>query len=661
MTDRSRRRTKTFIIGTVVSLPLITLATVPSSATVDVLNQRTFSMQQPTDSIVETMSAIGTTTLSYDLTITGEHGVSNIAIPLAEGALPTGFSGKINSTYDTPGVIEITVSGRIVASVDAMTGGMVSFPLTAEDMNKGFVTLTMLAKISSPTGKCFANTLSTATLKKGTLSYTYPTFGPTTIGKFLSEGVSSYTVTIPKNPTVYETQAGLDAVAALTYRYASPTKIVLLATDETPAHNYMNRILRIKQNDENNNIMTVDKNGMMLVRGGPSTLSPATIALADPNTDLLQNSTATSVSASPQFEKTSQLSLDKLGNAPVSLIGIGQLQTVLSVNQPMFGQQVNEISINLKGANTPLSLGADGRIDLLWNGVLTKSISMLNKTIIDETLVFRSEDIQRDNGLTIMMSYTPASGKCSQSSLPARLDLNMKKSKVTIKNGNGVPAGFQRFPQAFEGNIPVVFNNVTDFNPQSIKNAGNLVASIQSAGNQQLVTEILDEKTFESRNRGGLLVDADNALTKELKAPITSDGNTAIGPDGKDFQADTGSFGSLQAFNNGKHDIIILSGIASNSYEQTIADTRAAILATYVNTPPHRWSTFSGQGLLLGNSRTPMVVDIPVLTPQATKASTFIVVGIIGIFFIIIILLVWLWKRPKGSPPPLPGVGVVDE
>ncbi len=594
--------------------------------------------------------------LPYSLSVEGANGQATARLELPEQALPAELTGRITSNFDSPGTIKVIIAGRTAAQVDLRTGGPIRVPLTEADLTNGAVALTLAVKLVE-NADCSTGDKSTATLKDGLITYTHPNAPPNTIGTFLSAGLRSYTVVIPAQATDAEVQAGLDAVAALTDRYPSPTMVRLLAATTPPPHDYLNRVVSIStMPGATTTALTVTPDGRLIISGPPNGLAGGAVALADPNMAALQSRRATQVVASSEIQVlTGPVSLARLGNAAVSLSGVGRLSTILALNQPTFGRQIESFDIDLKGTLTPLAEGGQGRVDLLWNGSLLTSIPMTSSTLkIDSKLAIPAAQVQRENGLTVELSYVPPSGRCFPTELPARIDIDVKGSRVTANPGYALPPGFNRFPQEMSGTVRVALQADGPRTAQ-INQAGHLLAALQSSSSQQLVAQLGSPTTLQSNRGAGLLVGGDGQTATSMGAPVAGNDSTKIGPAGQRLTAVSDSYGALQAFETGELNVILLSGNAIAPEQQAVADERAGKLAVYADAAPLRWSKLQGQSVVLGASGKPLPIVLPEAAPPPEWNANPLVVAGIALGVLVLILVIWLWRRPKGEAPPLPG------
>jgi hypothetical protein len=583
--------------------------------------------------------------LPYVLTITGSNGVATIAGELPDEARPTQFSGRIVANYTSPGTVSVFVGARRAAQVDAATGGPVRFALSPAELVDGAVELTMAVALK-PQRECFAEKDAFASLEGGEIAFRHPTTPPRTIGTFLSGGVASYQVVIPERPTDPEVEAALDAVAALTYRFPLPTRVTLLAAKAPPKPTYLDRVVVINQVDSApESVMALDQSGALRISGPAQSLVPAAIALGDSNTTLLQTTRATAVRGTPDFRVvTGAISLGSLGQRPIAMSGVGQVQSTLRIGQPTFGQQVGQFDFRLVGSMATIPRGAEGRVDFLWNGSLAKSVQLSEVSALDVRLSFQGPQVRRNNNLVVQLSYVPVDG-CITENLPARVDIDPWRSTVMATEGSSVPAGFERFPQAFPGVVPVAFGS-NGTRPALLAQAGELVASLQSADTQQLVAEVTDQAPSD-QYRVGVLVGGDGRTAAELQAPVSGNGSVAIGSDGSQLTVTDGPYGALQAFEQGGRNLVVLAGIAPTGQSQPAADARAAALATVANASPDRWTSLTGQALLLGDSGVPTAVATRPPAPTSGWTPTPLFFAVVGAALLVAGALFWRWWRPR--------------
>ncbi|MDO9484445.1 MAG: hypothetical protein Q7K25_00060 [Actinomycetota bacterium] len=614
--------------------------------------------------------AVATAKLPYVLSVKGAGGSSTVAVTLPDSATPIVFDGTVRSTFTYDGTIVVTINGRRIAQVPARTGGDVHAVANADDVERGVAVIGMFVQLDA-TEDCFVDSTSTATLDNAVLTYSHPVTPPTSIGTFLSPGLSKITVQVGTNASVAEQQAALDAVASLVHLYPVPTVVKLLVSDSAPEDDFLNRTVVVQATNEsdavgsespsttaNGGTLEVRPAGALYLTGAPTALAGTAFALADPALSLFEGRRLEHVSGTPDWDPaTGKTSLLDLGASAISMSGVGQLQSVVAVNQPAFGQSLSSLQISLAGVITPLPEGAAGRVDFLWNGTLIDSIGMSDDTQLSPVLSISSEQLNRDNQLTIDFSYVPASGRCTPQPLAARLDFDTKQSFVIPSFGDSVAPGFQRFPQVLGSTVPIALGSAGT--PSSLlQQAGDVIAALQSSTTQQLAVNLMSAAEFDSATVAGLLVGAGAAETESLGAPLTITDLISVGDPAPRFSAALpGPLALAQAFSSGKRDVAILGPIPT---DPASAAGKAALqlneqFADQVATGVGRWTQLTGQVMSMGATGQLEEIALPPEPSTTSNGRSFLIVGLIATAFLIIGLIVWSKTKPQEAAPEVPG------
>lgn len=593
--------------------------------------------------------------LPYSLSAQGANGTAEALIALPESSSPIVFSGVIKSTFTVPGQIIVSVGDRRAATVDALTGGSVTFPMTASDLIGGRVRIGLSVSLAKQ-DDCFTDDTSRAVLSDGVITFVYPVTPLDTVATFLSAGVTSYRVVTPAVPNPSVRAAALDAVAGLTLRYPAPTQVSVVATDEPVRGDYLNRIVRIQleapPDGAANMVAVVD--GDLVVSGLGQALADAATALGDPNTGLIDSRSVANLSATTGFRTLSgPHSLTDLGVPPVSVAGIGRQEVTISLPQTAFGQQIEKMDIRLNGALTPLPEGGQGRVDLVWNEQLFTSVAMSSATHFERILDIPANLMQRDNSLKLVMLYVPPGGRCFPPGIGARFDVDTANSIVNATPGASVAPGFTVLPQAWPATVPVAFGpGATE--AQAMEQAGHLVAAVQAAGTQQFAFTAVRADEFVSKRMTGLLVGATGSTLDALQAPLRGEVETTLGPAQSGFSAMlTQPFASLQAFTSGNSAILVLGRNDVDPENQPASDAMAGQLAAQVQSQADGYRALTGQVVVLGRSGTidPVAINQP---PAPDKARTMWIATGVGLLVLALVVLMWLWRRPRRPAPPSP-------
>ncbi|MGV1037306.1 MAG: hypothetical protein ACOYD0_09810 [Candidatus Nanopelagicales bacterium] len=597
----------------------------------------------------------GSTDLPYTLGIRGANGQSRVQVTIPQGSAATRLTGTLKANYNLPGKVILTANGRKIAEVNAQTGGAIDAALNPGDVTEGVLPIAMSVKLESDKD-CFADDNAVATLTGAKVDFTIPAVAPKNIGAFLSPGLDSYTVVVPADPSKAEQQAGLDAVSALTYRYPAPTVVNFASTNRPTAGDILNRVIRLSETaGATGNSVALDKAGQLVITGGRTGIDDAAIALGDANTNALQSNSATGLTRPAAFAvKSGSMSLAKFGTDPISLVGVGRSEATVAVNQPAFGQSLEKIQLNLRGSMTPVPAGGQGRVDFVWNGTLLASLDMAKESAIDLPLTIDQELLRRNNALSIQMSYTPPGASCSPVGLGARADIDTEQSTVEGIGGDSLAPGFDRFPQTLASGLPFATGTAQMSSAQATA-AGALVSSLQSATpTQQLTLNVMDFQSFAQAGAAGVLVGSSLEQAQQLNAEVTVGSTIEIGPEGNRFSfSQDEPLAVLAAYADGDRNLILLSGQGRTADQQAANAALATELAQYANRPPQRWLALPGEALSMGPTKVP--TELQISPPTDSSGISPILVGAIALGLLLILLVAWLWWRPKGEAPPVPG------
>lgn len=611
--------------------------------------------------------------LPFTPTISGASGQSTVALTLPSGATPVGFAGEVRSTYDDEGSIVITLNGRRVADLPARTGGVISVPLTAADMEDGAVVVGMYADLD-PQVDCFVDTTSVASLVDGAVSYSHDVAAPTTIGAFLSDGLQDLTVHVGTQASQAEQQAALDAVAALVHRYRPPAVVRLVVSDEPPAGDFLRRAVVVRAGPSSpasgpaasaigGGTLAVTEDGYLLVTGPAEALSGTAFALADPALELVAASTLASVAGTPDWSPaTGTSTLAALGTGAVSLSGVGRARALIGIGQPAFGRPVSALSLELVGAVTALPPGATGRIDFLWNGVLVESRDMSAGTSVAVGIDLAAEQLRRDNTLAIELSYVPPSGACTPPPLPARLDIDPGLSTVTPTYGDSVPEGFERFPQVLGPAATVVLGPAGE-PARLLQQAGDLIAGLAAATPEQLAARLVPLGRFLDDDVAGIIVGASGPLTQQLGAPYAIGTVVEVKDGAAAFSAELkGPVALGQAFDDGERNIVLLGPLPSGPGDPgaSVALERTDEFAAQVASGPLRWTALTGRVMAMGASGQLDAVPLPPAPSGVVSVASLLVIGIIVTLIIIAGLILWSFNKPKEPAPTVPGAAITS-
>lgn len=560
----------------------------------------------------------GTVGLPYDLSIQGGYGQAEVVVPIPAGTLPTRLTGQIVSNFSAAGSLVVLVNGQRAATVPARTGGEVRIRLTSHDVGDGSLTVGLRADLD-PDEDCWLDDRAVATLTDSEVLLDTEPPPPTTIGDFLSPAVTEFTVVVPATPTPTEQEAGLDAVLALAHRFGDSAGIALDSTDRVPGD--VGRLVLIEEAGAGNRIAV--SAGRLHISGDAEGLPLAAVSLADPNVGLLAATSVSDVTGTADYHpQTGAASLTDLGIETLSVRGTGRVAQSVSVAQAAFGQPVEQLVFDLSGTATPVVPGQQGRVNIRWNDRLVSSRGLTEDSRQSWRFTVGPDDLRSVNYLEVELEYLPAAGHCGNPGLPGQVEIDVTGSRVTPTFGQGSAPGFQRFPQVLGPVVPVAVSGPVR---QSLAHSAQLLTAIVASSPLQYTVDLVQLQDL--AERGGLATGVDPGQAATLGAPVPN----------QDPPPDTGTpFAALQAFQNGKADIVLLSAEPQ---------TQAGALAAWPGRQSGGWASLTGQAYVMGpdNTRPEPLVTFTTApdkrTPQLVAAAAITVV-------LLIALLLWLRHRP---------------
>lgn len=562
----------------------------------------------------------------YSLSIRGGYGSAEVLVPVPTGTTPTRLSGRITSSYSTPGDIVVTLNGRTAARVPAIEGGRFTVDVRGDDVVDDAVPVGLRAALE-PDADCLRDDQAVATLQDPVLRLDAAAPAARTIADFLSPATSGFTVVIPAEPTPTEQAGGLDAVLALRHAFPPTTTVGLTATDSAPATTPGARVVVVEQTENPGNALTV-LDGRLLITGAGQDLSDAAVALADPNVTLLNQPSISDVRGSADYNPLSEESdLRSAGVESLTVTGVGTVSQTVPIPQALYGQPVSQLIVGLRGAATPVLPGQQGRVNVRWNDELVSSQALTEDSRVSLDFTVAAADLLATNYMALELQYQPAGGDCSNPPLPGTVEIDVRSSTLTASFGVSEPPGFQRFPQSFGASIPVW---LADPDPASVTNAADILAAATATSPLQYTVELVDRDTV--ADRGGLAVGVSAQDADSLGAPLPEE------QDGADFPAGSNTpYAALQAFQNGRDDVITLSAQPAD---------QARDLATWPLTQQGGWPGLAGQAYVMSaasNEPEPFATRDTTpdkQTPQLIAAAVITAV-LLGALF------VWLRRRPK--------------
>ena len=560
----------------------------------------------------------------YTLSIQGGYGSAEVLVPVPAGTRPKRLSGRIVSSYSTPGDIIITLNGRTAARVPAVEGGRFDVDVRVSDVVDATVPVGLRAALE-PDTDCLRDDQAVASLQNPVLRLDSAAPTPRTIADFLSPGAASFTVLVPSQPTGAEQASGLDAVLALRHAFPEATGVRLATSTDTEA-SALDRVVVIDETQAQTNSLTVT-DGRLVVAGPAQTLSSAAISLSDPNARLLNLQTVSDVNSPADYAPlTDEADLQSAGIDSLTVTGVGTVGQTVTIPQALYGRPISQLIVRLRGAATPVLPGQQGRVNVIWNDDLVSSQALTQDSRVSLEFTVAAADLRATNYLTLQLQYQPAGGDCSNPPLPGTVDIDVGTSTLSATFGGSEAPGFQRFPQSFAASIPV---SLAPPEAMSLVTAADILAAATASSPLQYTVELVDLDTV--GDRGGLAAGVDPQSADELGAPLPDEA------DGPGFPAGQGTpYAALQAFQSGRSDLITVTA------EPTVESRE---LAGWVRNDAG-WSGLTGQAYVLAaSSDTPEPFATRDTTPD--KQTPQLIAAVVISAALLLAVVLWLRRRPK--------------
>lgn len=599
-------------------------------------------------------------------------------VPIPIGLTPYEVSGVIFPEAAVNGRVLFLSNNRTVATfpVSPETEALdVSFPVDASDVDEhGYLVFGMRFLTDSVTDDeliCVISDFGTVRFEEVVVWVTGKEAPPSTISQFFSESVREISITIPENPTPELQEAGLQAAAALSYRYPSlETNISLTTIDQSAravdVKDIGGRLVNIIPGQGEVTASVGLREGMreLTLTGDPSKLAAAAAALGSPKLALVDASETTELSLETKDPSTNKLTLDQLGVGDISLGGIGtSLQTAV-VDQDQFGIPVKNFSVHLEGVRSQVPDNISATLSVYWNNDLLSSQVFDDKTDIDLDLAINETRVKRNNTLSFRMDAVPVdnggSGGSSTSKgfdcggpfavLPIEVFIDGKASTITASAGQSLDSGFLRMPQVFGNILPVAISG-SSLLSDNITDAGALLISLQRAASNQMTIRLTEPEEFISSSMSGLIVGANSEEIDQLKAPLRMAEFRQIDYENALFSAGVlDSYAALQAFSSGGREVLSLSSWGPYQPGSTVGRLLQSQIADYVSESEYGWSGLYDDLLIAQLTyKEPVLLNSETLVPQPERLadynSTLLWVGIALGSILLFSVLGWLSRQ----------------
>ena len=440
------------------------------------------------------------------------------------------------------GLVTFRVNGRVAEIVESSLYQRVRIKVAPSDViADGTIGLTMASTTPPIPAGCRPDA-GTATLRRIGLTYTGTEAQPQTLAEFFPPAAARVDVLVPAGADDAMLEAGLTAVTALSSRYREDTEIELGTTAPPPTDGAANqRVLVLapgRPGEVTTGITSTAGVPTLTLTGVGDELSNAARALSSPDLGLAgDGSENLAQELKPRNVERTQ-SLAELGASEVLLSGYGTLTHRLEIPQDAFGTPVSELDLNLTGSHSALGVGERARMDIRVNGALVGSEVLDADPDLDLRAHVPPGRLRAVNELELTLTALAADGStCAARGAPAvEVDLDTEGSTVTATRGLGEVRGFQLFPQAFEGTLPVALRPEGQQRFEAAIDAAKLLGALQRASAAPLEIQLIAPDAFLADDRSGLFVGATSADSTTLEAPLVFSATRQVDTDDSTFE-----------------------------------------------------------------------------------------------------------------------------
>lgn len=600
-------------------------------------------------------------------------------IPIPVGLTPTEISGVIFPEAQVNGRVLFLSNNRTVATfpVTPETEALeVSFPVSESDVDENdYLVFGMRFLTDSVTEEehiCVISDFGTVSFEEVVVHVTGTEAPPSTIAQFFSNSVRKIAVTIPEDPEPELQQAGLQAVAALSYRYPTLETDISLTTlnhadRAVDVEEIGGRLVNIVPGNGEVIASVGLRDGMreLTLSGDPSKLASAAAALGSPKLALVDASETTELTLEANETATPALTLTQLGTNAISLGGIGTSVQQVNISQTQFGLPVQSFKLHLEGVRSQVPDNVSAMLSIYWNGDLLSSQVFDENTTIDLDLSVADTRVERNNVLNFRMDAIPngggGGGDSSGSStgldcggtfavLPIEVFIDGEASTVTATPGQSLKPGFARMPQVFNDVLPLAISSNTLLS-DSISDAAEILIALQRAATNQITVRMMPAPDFINSSVSGLIVGASTEEIDQLRAPLRMAEFRQIDSDGAVFSAGVlDSYAALQAFRTGEREILSLSSWGPYQPGSTVGHLLQTQISNYISESEFGWNGLYNDLLIAQLTyKEPIILDSDTVVPQPERISdantTLVWVGVGIGSLLLFALLGWMSRR----------------
>lgn len=599
--------------------------------------------------------------IEYETTATaiGANGLATATLAIPAGLVPVILQGRLTSVADNPGVVRIRVGSNSI-EMDAETGGRFQLAVPADAINDRSVTVEVRNTLTLPEGECVFDTTTTETISGLVLGFVGKETPPDTIAGFFSPPVKQVTI-VADADSIGEAEAVMEAAGAMARRYDANVDLRVLTSAEFAADRTAlvpdpgpKRIVRLQFDDTEKTVVSIDNPGVprMTITGPADQVSEAAAALESVGLGLAAVPDAAQLTETETGGGSTVLTLADLGTPKPTMSGLGRLSYAVAVSQDRFGGPVQTIDVHLEGVHTPVPDNAAATASILWNDQLIWSqiVSDTDQFVADVTV--EPSQLTRDNVLTVRVDAVNDSGGCSgdtNATQGFQLDLDGIASTLTARPGQTLPEGFDRFPQAFGGDLRVAFGSgpVTS---DLVKAGASMVISMQRAAVNPLDVTCEEFSTFVDAAYPGMVIGATPEDAVALNAPLRFEDLRVVDFELTKFTVEVDEpFAALEAYDVDGRNILLLGSTAPTEQSAPLMMR----IADEAVSGEFGWFGFKGtmvvaqsDGPLLSLS-TATLVPQPSVVAESRQLPVWWLIAIGVILLLIIARLIMLWRRRR--------------
>ncbi|GAB2814564.1 hypothetical protein GCM10027022_00690 [Alpinimonas psychrophila] len=566
--------------------------------------------------------------------VTADNGPIFLTVPVPEGLTPANVTGSITPVVLGAGSLHVIVAGQVVQNLDPSVPSILDVPLAGAEIVNGTVSVSLeYSSLLANNNWCQVTNPASVTVSNVVLQATGSATMPTTLADFFSPAVNAVSVQISDNPSSALKQAAISAVGALAFGLGSTVNLSATTTSNTSHRVALDSVRgRIVVLDPSGDAVTTtissDGSGIpvLTIAGPEAQLSAASAALGSGYLALANSASTTGLAQTGSVTSVLSPTLFDLGASDrISLGGYGQSASYTGVSQSAFGGPISDATLHLVGTHTDIPDTILATTNVYWNDFLIGSTVLGHDVAFGLDLPIASTRMTAGNGLRIVLSAVPRTGECTGSTnvIPIELFIDAKASTIDATRGQSIKPGFQRFPQALGGVLPVAFGNgMTPAN--ALASAGDIVASLQRQSRVQLNVTVVAAADFLQSAHSGLFVGATSDDSNVLGAPLRFDSFRAIDSRAVEFGVGTTvPYAALEAFENSGRNVLMLGGWSPDGTGAALQDLQIDA-AHYAVNGDAGWTGLSGDLLIAQPTLAkPVFLDSNAIVPQASVTDDF--------------------------------------